>query len=139
MKETLRQGARTDSYAHPAAADPTVANDDWGYGKVYVTTSLDYLGTTPTDPPPALDTVVPDNAGWRDTVTVTLSGSGFQPGATVNFGALITINSVTVVSESEIISSISVVHKAVIGPRDVTVINPDGQSATLVGGFTVVK
>ncbi|WP_136795484.1 S8 family serine peptidase [Desulfosediminicola ganghwensis] len=139
MKETLRQGARTDSYTHPAATDPTEANDDWGYGKIDVTTSLDYLGTTPSDPPPALDTVVPDSAGWRDTVTVTLSGSGFQTGTTVDFGALITVNSVTVVSESEIICSISVVHKAVIGPRDVTVINPDGQSATLVGGFTVVK
>lgn len=138
MKETLRQGARTDGYTHPDTSDPTVANNDWGYGKIDVATSLTYLGTS-TDPPPTLTSVVPDSAAWRETVNVTLSGSGFQTGATVDFGVLITINSATVVSENEINCSITVVRKAVTGARDVTVTNPDGQSDTLVAGFTVIK
>lgn len=139
MKESLRQGARTDGYTHPAGSYPAVASDDWGYGKVDVAVSLDCLGTTPTEPPPTLDSVVPASAGWRDTVTVTLAGADFQAGATVDFGALITINSVTVVSDTEIRCTLTVVRKAVVGPRDVTVTSPDGQSATLVGGFTVIK
>src|SRR6185369_5436 len=66
--------------------------------------------------------------------TVTLAGTGFVAGAsgsTVSFGgaaATVTVNSATSISAT------TPLHVA--GPVDVTVTNPDGQVATLAGGFT---
>lgn len=43
------------------------------------------------------------------------------------------------VTESEFTVSVEVDERAPLGPRDVTVTNPNGQSCTLGGGFTVTK
>ena len=70
-------------------------------------------------------------------VAVTVSGAGFQPGATVAFGAGVTVHSVTVNSASTIVTDISVDPAATLGTRPTTVTNPDGGTATKATGFAV--
>jgi hypothetical protein len=67
--------------------------------------------------------------------TATITGSGFQTGATVTFGGVAATN-VTVVAGNGIITAVTPAHAA--GPVDVVVTNPSGTpiSATLTGGFT---
>lgn len=85
----------------------------------------------------AVESVDPPSSPRRTTLTVTIAGSGFAEGATVSFGKKITVQSVTVVSPSEITAEIKV-KKAKRGARDVTVTNPGGGgSATCTGCFTV--
>jgi glucose/arabinose dehydrogenase len=84
----------------------------------------------------AVTGVSPSSAARKTQLTVTISGSGFQPGATVSFGKKIKVRSTTVVSSERIDVELKV-KKAKRGPRDVVVTNPDGMSATGAGLFTV--
>jgi subtilisin family serine protease len=137
MKEILRLGARVDDFT-VAEIDTVVPNNDWGYGKVDVTASLEHIQGNP-NPPLTLNDCVPDSGGWRDTLTVNLTGSGFAEGAVVSFGSGITVSSVNVNSESDITCTISIAWRASRGSRDIIITNPDGQSATLIDGFTVTR
>src|SRR3989442_12051910 len=58
-------------------------------------------------------------------------------GASSSFGAEITVNSTTVVTSTELLVGVSIATAATVGPRDVTVTNPDGQSVIRSNGFTV--
>ena len=93
-------------------------------------------------PPPTLTSITP-NAGTRGTtVTITsLAGTGFQPGATVKLAGTgspdITATDVVVTSSTKITCTVALPSAATLGPRDVVVMNPDGKSATLSGGFTI--
>lgn len=78
--------------------------------------------------------------------SVSLAGVNFKAGATVSFGAGITVTSVTVNSSTQITVTLNVDPAAAIGPRNVTVTNlcdpasPPGcvgPSSTLAGAFTV--
>ena len=64
--------------------------------------------------------------------TVTINGSGFQSGASVNFGGL-GATSVSLTNSSTIVA-VTPVHSS--GPVTVTVTNTSGDSATLPSGFT---
>ncbi|MBI2461439.1 MAG: hypothetical protein HYV61_08155, partial [Candidatus Rokubacteria bacterium] len=68
---------------------------------------------------------------------VTVSGSGFQAGATANFGERVMVQGVTFVSSSQLDVRIKIHPKATPGPRDVTVTNPDGLSGTKASCFAV--
>jgi hypothetical protein len=68
---------------------------------------------------------------------VTLAGSNFQNGATCSFGTGVTVNSCTFNSATQLTANITIAAAATVGTRNVTVTNPDGQSALLAGGFTV--
>ena len=83
---------------------------------------------------PDLTSVSPSVVETAGGTTVTLTGTGFQPGATVSFGTgRLFPWRVFVVSAT----SISVVAPPLpAGGLDVTVTNPDGQSATLSSGIT---
>src|SRR5262249_7968472 len=63
----------------------------------------------------------------------TISGLGFQGGATVTIGGVGA--TVLALSTGEIVVR-TPAHA--LGAADVTVTNPDGQSSTLVGAFTYV-
>ncbi|MCA1668273.1 MAG: IPT/TIG domain-containing protein [Thermomicrobia bacterium] len=65
---------------------------------------------------------------------VTITGTGFQSGATVTFGGVVATG-ITVTSAT--ITATPPAHMA--GAVDVVVTNPDGQSALLTGGFTYVQ
>jgi DNA-binding XRE family transcriptional regulator/pyrrolidone-carboxylate peptidase len=68
-------------------------------------------------------------------ITVTLTGTGFQPGAEVYFGSSPSPN-VTV--ESSTMASAMLPAASQPGSVDVSLFNPDGSGATRTGGFTYV-
>jgi fibronectin type 3 domain-containing protein len=89
-------------------------------------------------PPPTITSVTPNSAGQgQNYVFISLTGNNFQNGATCTFGAGITVNNCQTYSQTQLSANISIAPTATIGPRNVTVTNPDGQSATLTNGFSV--
>ena len=86
-------------------------------------------------PAPTITTIAPSTGPTTGGTAVTITGSDFQPGATVMFGAL-PATDVTVVSAT------SITARTPLGPAteqlavDVVVTNPDSQSATAHPGFT---
>lgn len=81
---------------------------------------------------PTVTAVSPGVGSIVGGTSVTITGTGFQAGATVTFGGLPASN-VSVPSGAQI-NAITPAHTA--GPVDVTVTNPDGGTATLKSGFT---
>ncbi len=68
---------------------------------------------------------------------VTITGTGFLAGATVNFGADITVTSVNVSSSTSLVARVNVDVDAVLGARNVSVSNPDGGTGSCTGCFSV--
>ena len=96
--------------------------------------------STPTPVPgatPVVDACNPNNGSNGDQLIVAVTGSNFQDGATADFGKRVKVQNVTFVSSGLLDVQIKVHPKASSGPRDVTVTNPDKQSGTQVGCFTV--
>jgi Subtilase family/IPT/TIG domain len=87
---------------------------------------------------PIIASISPDRANLGSSLTVTVRGTNFEPGASLSFGPGVTISSVTVVSSTQISVALVIATMAAAGPRDVTVTNPGGQTTTRPGGFTVV-
>ena len=90
---------------------------------------------------PVINFVSPSSGNPGDTLSVTINGANFQPGAVVGFdpGGIV-INSTTFVSSTQIIVNITVdssVPSTPDTPFDITVTNPDGGTDTLVNAFTV--
>ncbi|HVZ59746.1 MAG TPA: IPT/TIG domain-containing protein [Terriglobales bacterium] len=88
-------------------------------------------------PAPTLSSATPNSGQQSQTLGVTLAGSNFQNGATCSFGTGVTVNSCTFNSATQLTANITIAAAATVGTRNVTVTNPDGQSALLAGGFTV--
>jgi len=65
-------------------------------------------------------------------MTVILNGNGFQSGATVKFGNAAAIS--VIPQDDHTLTAVTPAHSA--GSVDLTVINPDGASATLAAGYT---
>jgi hypothetical protein len=89
---------------------------------------------------PSVTSVSPDALGQGATaVDVTITGTGFQDGATASFsGTGITVNDTTFVSATELTANITISGTATQGTRNVTVTNPDaGTPATCTACFTV--
>ena len=83
-------------------------------------------------PAPTLTTVSPSSGPTTGGTAVTMTGQNFASGATVTFGGA-AATSVVVVSATQITAH-TPPHAQ--GSVNVVVTNPDGQSATLAGGFT---
>lgn len=79
----------------------------------------------------------PDNGNRRQSLTVAVTGSNFEHGATADFGPKITVQEVTFVSASRIDVRIKIRRRVAQGPRAVTVTNPNGESGALGACFTV--
>ncbi len=89
-------------------------------------------------PAPSVTSVTPNTgAQGQNLASVILTGSNFQNGAGCNFGAGITVNSCTFSSATQLTASLSISATATVAARNVTVTNPDTQSATLNNGFSV--
>ncbi|MEW6127530.1 MAG: IPT/TIG domain-containing protein [Acidobacteriota bacterium] len=86
----------------------------------------------PPAPAPTITGISPNTGTVAGGLTVTISGTGFVSGATASFGGTPATN-VNVVSATSITAT-TPAHTA--GAVDVTVTNPDNQSATLTNGFT---
>jgi hypothetical protein len=87
-----------------------------------------------TDLPPSLYAIVPDSAPAGASIPITLSGSNFAAGATVDIGGLPATN-VQFVGATQITASSP--GKLPAGVFNVTVTNPDGLSDVSVLGFRV--
>jgi len=96
--------------------------------------------TAPTQPPPAkpvapgapgVTAISPSTGSTARPTPVTITGTGFVPGATVTVDAV--AKSVTVVN-STTITAMVLAHAA--GPADVVVTNPGGLRGTLTAAFT---
>lgn len=84
---------------------------------------------------PSISGLSPGSGSSAGGTTVTLRGTAFAPGATALFGGVSASN--VVVSGSTRVTANAPAHAA--GAVDVVVRNPDGQTATLSGGFTYRK
>src|ERR1700688_3192821 len=93
-------------------------------------------------PAPRLTAVTP-NAVFQGTtnVALTLTGANFQPAPTCNFDSDFggTVNTCTFVSPTQINVNLVVAANATLGGHNVIVTNADGQSATMINGFTVAE
>jgi hypothetical protein len=97
-------------------------------------------GFTVNNPAPTLVSISPSNMQQLVTKNVVFTGSGFIDGvSTVNLGTGITINTRSVVSDTQITANVTVTALAATGPRDVWVTNnpPGGGTAILTNGFVV--
>ncbi len=87
-------------------------------------------------------TAVSPNTGTRGgSVIVSVAGTDFRPGdgLAVDFGAGITTVQATFVDGNSITAIIDIAPDADFGPRDVTVTNPDGQTAVGDSLFTILS
>ncbi len=88
--------------------------------------------------------IVPDSANAGATIMMTISGSGFQSGATVTFeggqGIASEATVLLVLNAKTIVLRVNVRADAAFGPQawDVRVTNPDGSTAVLSDAFTVI-
>ncbi len=88
--------------------------------------------------PPIVSAVTPTNGNPGQTIlSVEVSGANFQSGASVSFGADITVTSVLFVDPTLLFVDITIDALATSGSRTVTVINPDGGTGSLAAGFTI--
>jgi plastocyanin len=117
--------------AHGAgAADVVVTNPDGQSGRI----GSGFTFETPVAAPPSLATIGPTSGPVAGGTSVAISGSGFAAGATVSFGA----GAATNVNVASATSITAVAPSGTAGSVDVTVVNPDGQSAKLTGAYTYV-
>ncbi len=96
-------------------------------------------GTTPAPTGPLVTSIQPSSGAPGQTLSVTITGANFQPGAIVSFGQGIAVNSVTFVNSGTLIVNITIDPNAQVstGGRTVTVTNPDGGSGSLSDAFLV--
>jgi hypothetical protein len=86
-------------------------------------------------PAPTISSVVPTTGPTSGGTTVVITGTGFNPAATVSLG-----DAGAGVTDRSGSTSITITTPAgSVGPRDVKVTNPDGQVATAAGAFTYVE
>jgi len=91
------------------------------------------------NPVPIITSISPQSAAPGDTLDVAVSGSWFYLNPSAIFsGAGITLNTVSRVSEAELMVNITISEDAATGTRDITVTNLDGQSGTKTRAFVVM-
>ena len=83
-------------------------------------------------PPPTVTGITPNSGSANGGSSVTITGTGFSAGATVQLGGATAANVVAVSSTS--ITATTPAHAA--GAVDVVVKNSDNQTGTLSGGYT---
>ncbi len=101
--------------------------------RIRVDLALDQLA------PPAVTwtAVMPNNGKVGFAAPVTITGTGFVAGATVNAGAGITVSNVVFVSPTQLTATFRIDGAATLGTRNVRVTLPTGEMATLSQAFTV--
>ncbi len=120
------------SNATTGARNVTVTNPD--------TTSATGTGIFTVTAAPTVTSTSPNSrAQGASKQTVVVKGSGFATGASVSFGAGITVESTSFVSSTELSTKISVESGASTGARTVSVTNSDGGVGSLASGFTVIS
>jgi hypothetical protein len=101
--------------------------------RIRVDLALDQL----VPPTVTVTAVTPNNGKVGIAVPVTITGTGFVAGATVNAGAGITVSNVVFVSSTQLTATFRIDGAATLGTRNVRVTLPTGEMATLNQAFTV--
>jgi hypothetical protein len=125
ISSTASLGSRNVTVTNPDTQSSTLSN------------SFTVTMAAPPPPPPTLSSVNPNSGAQGQNLSIILTGSSFQSGATCIFGAGITVNSCTFNSATQLTASITISSIAALGSRNVTVTNPDTQSSTLSNAFSV--
>ncbi len=88
---------------------------------------------------PLVTSVRPGSGAPGATLSVTINGSNFQPGAVVSFDQGIAVNSVRFISPTQLIANITIDPNIqnTSTARTVTVTNPDGGSGNLPNAFQI--
>jgi len=86
-------------------------------------------------PPPTIDRFNPSIGPLMSSAKIKIFGSGFIRTPSVHIGGIVSQKVVLTGSDWLEVDMPSI---PTIGPQDVTVINPDGQRATLAGGITII-
>lgn len=111
---------------------------------VHLLSATAWAQPSPVGPPPpgpiTITDCSPDSASPGETLNVTITGSNFETGTTVDFGggSKVDVNSVTYTNSTQLYVSITVQSNASFGFRDIEVKNTGNDKATLTNGFEVV-
>jgi hypothetical protein len=126
-----------DRSAALGARDVSVRNPPPGGGVATIANGLTIEGENPF---PTVSAVQPPSGQRQATMEVVVLGSNYvRETTTADFGPGITINSVTVTSDTSLVANISIGENAELGPRSVSVSNPapGGGIATRPNAFAV--
>jgi len=141
---TCSHGGRTASYQ-----TNTTAAGYSGLAGRWVNSQLVQVRVTVTAPPPVITSVAPNTGVQGTTVPVTIQGANFvvdaappqyltieftQPGTTNSLRGLLDVPEPT---STTIHWDVIIPAEAATGAYDLKITNPDGQSGTLPGAFTV--
>jgi choice-of-anchor C domain-containing protein len=88
-------------------------------------------------PAPKPTSASPSSAARGATLDVHVLGSDFVNGATVAFGAGVTVNSVSFVNSGDLSANVTVAPGATVGARTIIVRNPDGGAGRCIRCFGV--
>ncbi len=94
--------------------------------------TISEAGTTPT-----ITSCDPASAARKERLTISVYGSNFDSGTSVDFGSKIRILDTTIVSDTQIDVRIKILRRAALGARDAIVTNSDGEYDVLTDGFWV--
>ncbi len=112
----------------PGLADVVVVNPDGQY--VILVDGFSFT------PPPAITNVTPNHGSTTGGESITIAGQGFGAGAVVTLGDDLCLD-IVVWDSTRIVCTTPRVLTA--GPVGVTVLNPNGATATLGGGFLYIS
>lgn len=107
------------------------------------TRSFLLIPVTVTDPPPVIQSITPTEGKQGSTLNVLLTGTGFTPTSTVDFGSGLQVNGVTYAEDitagaTSLKVNVTIPGDAALGLRTVRVTNPDLQWDVVEQGFNVV-
>jgi len=114
--------------------DVTVLTPSPGGGESTLTGAFSVV-----NPVPTITSISPTSGTRGKTLNVVVAGTDFYSGVTsISLGSGITVDSVVVLSNTQLQARLAISYQASGGARDVSVTNasPGGGSATLTGGFT---
>jgi PKD repeat protein len=111
--------------------------DAWGASVPTASYPAASFDCGPLPPGPRIRAIRPDEGVQGQTQIVLVSGDSFRDGASADFGAGVTVQEVTFLSQSTLAVRVTVSSLAATGPRAVTVANPGGATAVRPAAFEV--
>ncbi len=124
----------------PTAA-PTATSTAVTVKTTTTTATVTTTATATTAPKPSFKDMDPDEGYINETVTSTITGYNFVETPTVKLtnsgSSTITASSVTFDSDTQIEATFDIPGTATVGPWNIVITNPDGQSYTYQNEFTV--
>jgi outer membrane protein assembly factor BamB len=91
------------------------------------------------DTPPTLSSVSPNTVPLGESANITVTGTNFQPGATLNHLNGLTFSGTTFVSSTQLTSTVKVSPSATTGIHKLRVTNPDGVVSRACSCMTVTS